>query len=108
MDFARRPLSSNVFSVKSKEGEIGDSSVARDKPVMVELCLKVMSDKKHNFQEFRCSLCCKLFESKNAARNHKRRFHKVKVLSSEVLINEVTDYLYSHEPTNHQGTGCGQ
>ena len=40
MDFARRPLSSNVFSVKSKEGEIEDSSVARDKPVMVELCLK--------------------------------------------------------------------
>ena len=58
---------------------------------MVQLYLKVMSTKKHNFQEFRCTLCCKLFESKNAVRNHKRRFHKVKVLSSEVDIenNEV-------------------
>ena len=31
----RRPLSSNVFSVKRKEGEFGDSSVARDKPANI-------------------------------------------------------------------------
>ena len=36
IDFARRPLSSNVFSVKSKEGDIVDSSVARIKPVLVK------------------------------------------------------------------------
>ena len=34
-----------MFSVKSKEGDIGDSSMARDKPVMVKLSLKVMCDK---------------------------------------------------------------
>ena len=45
INVARRPLSSNVFSVKTKEGDTDDSSVVRDKPAMVELCLKVMSYK---------------------------------------------------------------
>ena len=40
VDFARRALSSNVFSSTSKEGDIADSSASRDKPVMVELCSK--------------------------------------------------------------------
>ena len=39
----RRPLSSNVFSVKRKEGDIGDSSVARDNPAMIKYSLKVSS-----------------------------------------------------------------
>ena len=50
IDFGRRPLSSNVFSVKTKEGDIGDSSVGRDKPAMVELCLKVMLGKNTTFR----------------------------------------------------------
>ena len=41
MNHTRRPLSSNVFSVKRKEGDIGDSSVARDKPAMIKYSLKV-------------------------------------------------------------------
>lgn len=39
-----------MFSVNSKEGDIGDSSMARDKPVMVKLSLKVMCDKNTTFR----------------------------------------------------------
>ena len=35
---------------------------------------------------FTCNLCLKSLESKNAVKNHKRRFHKVKVLQNEVII----------------------
>ena len=50
IDFARRPMSSNIFSVKSKEGDIVVSSVGKDKPVMVVLCLKLISDENKTFR----------------------------------------------------------
>ena len=50
IDFARRPMSSNIFSVKSKEGDIVVSSVGKDKPVTVVLCLKLISDENKTFR----------------------------------------------------------
>ena len=35
---------------------------------------------------FTCNLCLKPLESKNAIKNHKRRYHKVRVVQKEVII----------------------
>ena len=35
---------------------------------------------------FKCNLCLKPLESKNAIKNHKRRYHKVRVVQNEVII----------------------
>ena len=63
IDFARRPLSFNVFSV-SKKGDIGESSVARDKPAMVELCLKVMVDKNTTFRSSDAAFAASFLKAK--------------------------------------------
>ena len=63
IDFARRPLSSNVFSV-CKGGDIGESSVGRDKPAMVELCLKVMVDKNTTFRSSDAAFAASFLKAK--------------------------------------------
>ena len=89
IDVARRAHSSNVFCVKSKGEDPVDAEPVGANPSKVDfLKCTYHSLPEYIFQKliFTCNLCLKPLESKNAIKNHKRRFHKVRVVQNEVII----------------------